>query len=155
VADAPPGEVADAAADAPPGAPDATPAPDAFACPSGYTLRAPGSCHRYVMIPVPWGVAEADCEGAGAHLVVIDDVTEDGEVPNNVWIGFTENITPGMFRWVTGAAVTFTGWATGEPVAGGSTCTEARGDGWHDDGCVEAKFYVCEYDGVPADPTQF
>jgi hypothetical protein len=156
--DAARGEIADADPDAPDAAVDgaAPPAPDAaFACPNGYALRAPGSCHRTGPIPLGWAAAETDCETDGAHLVVVDDAAENAALPDFVWIGFTENVVGGVFRWVTGVPAVFTGWATGEPVPGGSTCTEARPDGWHDDGCTEPKLYVCEYDGLPADPTTF
>jgi hypothetical protein len=144
-------------ADASIGTPDAQPADDAtaFACPAEYTLRVEGSCHRTVATLVTWDLAEADCETAGAHLVVVDDVAE-AVLPDNVWIGYTEIVTPGTFRWVTGAAVTFEGWASTEPGSiGGASCVEARADGWHDDNCPEAKAYVCEYDGRSADPAQF
>jgi hypothetical protein len=152
--DAPPGTAADAAPGTPDAAPDAPP-PDAPACPPGYAPRVAGSCHRFVMTPRTWQNAEADCELANAHLVVVDDATEDGDVPDNVWIGYTELVTAGTFRWATGATPGFEAWAQGQPSAGGAACTEARSDGWHDDNCPEAKWYVCEYDGVAADPTQF
>jgi len=127
-----------------------------FACPSGYTLRADHSCYRAVNTARTWDAAEADCETAGAHLAVVDDLTEDGAVPDNVWIGYTELITPGTFKWVTGVAATYTGFAAGEPGSvGGASCVEARADGWHDDNCPEAKNYVCEFDGRAADPSAF
>jgi hypothetical protein len=161
------GALPDAAAvDADPGAPDAPPppidglpdasAPDAASCPSGYTERVPGSCYRFDDTPRTWQDAEADCETAGAHLAVVDSSEEDTYVTGNRWIGFTEIVTPGTFVWVTGATITHTGWASGEPGAvGGASCVESRSDGWHDDNCPELKPYACEHDGTPADPSQF
>jgi len=127
-----------------------------FACPTGYQLRVAGSCLRVVASAVTWDVAEADCESAGAHLVVVDDADEDLSVPDNVWIGFTELVTPGTFQWVTGIDNGFRGFASGEPGSvGGASCVEARADGWHDDNCPESKNYACEYDGHAADPARF
>jgi hypothetical protein len=127
-----------------------------FACPAGYLLRVPGSCHRAVLTPTTWDLAEADCELAGAHLAVIDDATEDASLPDNVWIGITERVTAGTFLWVTGVPVGYVGWATGEPGSlGGASCAEARPDGWHDDNCPEAKAYVCEFDGTAANPATY
>jgi len=136
--------------------PDAALPPDAFGCPASYTERVPGSCYRLVTTGRTWDAAEADCEAAGAHLAVVDDPTENAFVSTNQWIGATENVTPGTFVWVTGAALGFTGWATGEPgAAGGASCVEARTDGWHDDNGPELKPYACEYDGVAADPAAY
>jgi len=156
-ADARPGS-----ADAAPGSPDAPPgSPDAaeVICPGGFTLRVPGSCYRFEGTAQTWQDAETSCEAAGAHLAVIDDAAEQTFIASSsVWIGASEIITPGTFRWVTGVSPGFTAWASGEPGSvGGASCVEARAapDGWHDDNCPEAKPYACEYDGLAADPSQF
>ncbi len=135
---------------------DEAPIDVGFACPSGFTLRAPLSCHRPSTTSVAWRDAEVACESDGAHLVVVDDSAEDVALPANVWIGASELVIPGTFKWVTGVASAFTRWAPTEPGAvGGASCVEARPDGWHDDNCPELKAYVCEYDGRAADPAQF
>jgi hypothetical protein len=150
------------AIDAPPGTADALPvdAPplvDAgFDCPSRYTLRVAGSCLRDVTTPATWDAAEADCETAGAHLVIVDDATENAAITGGRWIGYSERVTAGTFKWVTGVPTAFEGWAVSEPGSiGGASCVEARADGWHDDNCPEAKAYTCEFDGRAADPATF
>ena len=102
-----------------------------------------------------WLSAELACESDGGHLVVIDDAIEDQLVPDSVWIGYSERVAAGDFRWVNGATNGFDGWASSEPVSGGGLCAEARSDGWHDDICGEAKSYFCEYDSVAADPSTY
>lgn len=137
------------------GVPDAPVKPDTFKCPSGYTLKSAGSCHKHVTNNADWLSAEKSCEQDGAHLVVVNNSQENSSLPNNVWIGISERVTAGVYLTVTGIVQPFTAYAPGEPVAGGGQCIEARPDGWHDDGCQEAKDYVCEYDGVPADPAAY
>lgn len=125
-------------------------------CPSEYTENAFGTCYRDVTSGERWQAAEEDCESDGAHLVVVDDAAENAAVPNGRWIGYSETVTEGTFLWVTGAgASTFAGpWGGGDPDRlDDAYCVERRSDGWHDDNCWEAKAYLCEHDGRPADPS--
>ena len=149
---------AQGSADAPieTGRPDA--AIDAMFCPPGYAPRTDQSCHRMSNGPKEWPVAEADCETAGAHLVVVDDPAELFALPAiDLWVGLSERTLPGTFLWVTDQAITEDPpWATGEPSApGGASCVTYRSDGFHDDQCGDNKPYVCEFDGTPADPGNF
>ncbi len=129
--------------------PDATPA-----CPSGYdrSLGASRSCYRIVSTTRTWQDAERDCESDGAHLIVVNDSVEDDFVPDYHWMGFSETVTDGDWRWVTGSRNSgYLGWAGGEPAYGGAACAVQRPDGWHDDNDYESKAYVCEHDGDAAD----
>ena len=132
--------------------------PDTPGCLPGYTEEPWGGCYRMVIGPADWLTAELDCEddAPGSHLVVIDDGTENDYVPDYTWTGLTERITgDGIFTTVTGLSMPFDGFAVGEPVPGGAACAVTRPDGWHDDNCPEAKMYMCEFDGLPADPTSY
>lgn len=137
-------------------APDLPPKPDGPGCPASYTKSATG-CHRIVTKATDWLAAEQDCEkdGPGAHLVVVDSTAENNALPDYAWIGLSERVKAGDYLLVTGAPATFKAYAPGEPVAGGAACIVTRPDGWHDDNCYELKSYICEHDGVPADPTAF
>ena len=130
--------------------------PDALSCPTGYTKTSTG-CRKTVTAAADWLTAEKDCENdsPGAHLVVVDNATENGALPNNVWIGLSERVTAGVFLTVTGMPQGYTAYAPGEPIVGGAQCIEKRSDGWHDDNCYEQKSYVCEHDGVPASPSAY
>jgi hypothetical protein len=130
----------------------------ALVCPVGYAVSPAGGCYRIVANPLTWQQAEADCENdaVGAHLIVVDDVDEDAMLPDSHWIGYSENVTAGVFLWVTNSSGAYTGFDLGEPVAGGNgLCVVTRPNGWHDDNCGELKAYVCEFDGIPADPATF
>jgi len=136
------------------GPPDTGPPDTGSGCPSGYSMNVVGTCYRPVTSPTAdWQSAERDCESDGAHIVVIDDATEDGLIPDRSWIGYTETVTADAWLWVTGSgASSYDGFASGEPRAGGAACAVQRSDGWHDDNCYELKAYVCEFDGRAADP---
>jgi hypothetical protein len=135
------------------------------ACPASYTVLVPGSGSRYraVTQPASWSAAQGDCEddGAGAHLAVIGSELERSGagalVGDDFWIGLSDRVTEGTFRWVTGAATPFTAWAAGQPDedGGDEDCVEQKRmtmPGWHDQPCTDLLAYVCECDGVSADP---
>ena len=66
--------------------------------------------------------AKRFCEEKGGHLVTITSPEENDSVTGlarkagkGTWIGFTDEKLEGKWEWVTGEAVTFTAWGTGEP----------------------------------------
>lgn len=148
--------------DAPP-PPDAGP-PDALTCPEGFT-QLPTGCYFHGGTQAGLGddvnffEAENDCEARGGHLAVIDDATENaaltewagGDTP---WIGLSDIVEEGEFRWVLDQPLGYTNWNGGEPNDGGDWgdegCVELRSDGkWNDIGCGDWNHYVCEYDLKP------
>lgn len=137
-------------------------------CPASYTATVPGSSARYraVLQAAPWPAAQEDCadDGVGTHLVVIGSAIERSGVGaligDDLWIGLSDRVTEGTFRWVTGVASPFTAWAAGQPDggAGGDDCAEQKHmmmAGWHDQPCEEPLPYVCECDGVAPDPAAY
>ncbi|MBI3857107.1 MAG: Ig-like domain-containing protein [Planctomycetes bacterium] len=67
-----------------------------------------------------WNNARPACAAAGGHLSTIDSAAEDAYVwglggKYNCWIGMSDVVLPGGWRWENGAAVTYTNWAPGEP----------------------------------------
>lgn len=144
--DAPESQSSDAAVDA------------ALTCPAGYGENAFGTCYRFeTSTPKSWQDAETDCESEGAHLVVVDTQDEDAALPDVHWIGYSETVSEGTYVWVTGAGrSSYENWAiaAGEPdLLQDAYCAVTRPDNWHDDNCFETKSYVCEYDGIVADPS--
>jgi hypothetical protein len=86
----------------------------------------PANAHSYFMIAHRgWTESEAIARAFGGHLASIADQAENdwvferfsrlGRTPRNIWIGLTDREFEGVFVWTTGEAVTFTGWAPGEP----------------------------------------
>jgi hypothetical protein len=168
------------AIDAPP--PDAPPPPDAavVACadgtaPPGYSLRLPGrsSCYRVDFDEEWWIDAQTDCDddGTGTHLVVIDDLAENGFLRaikppgGNIWIGVSDRVDEGVYRWVTDQASTISPlpWNSGKGGESAEDCVELRdADGlWNDHDCFATfspsyrRAYVCEIDGVASDPSNY
>jgi cysteine-rich repeat protein len=68
--------------------------------------------------------AQAACVAAAGHLVSITSLGEQGLVASvhntlqNPWIGLTDALVEGSFGWITGEAVSFNGFATGQPDGG-------------------------------------
>jgi hypothetical protein len=135
-------------------------------CPASYTVMISGSGTRYraVAQPAAWPAAQADCadDGAGIHLAVIGSELERAGVrsllDDDVWLGSSDRVEEGRFRWVTGAVSPFTAWASGQPDDGDGSedCVEqkrASMPGWHDQPCTDLLAYVCECDGIAPDPT--
>jgi hypothetical protein len=149
------------------GTSDTALSPDAIQCLAGYT-PIDGSCYRVQESPaLTWAGAEAACEadGVGAHLVVPIDLAEVrliqidvlGVTVADAWIGISDQIVAGTHRAVTGdIAVTL--WDPGQPDGGTERCVDigaGAGADMKDSACTDVNDFICEYDGVPADPAAF
>ncbi|MFX0113027.1 MAG: C-type lectin domain-containing protein [Candidatus Hodarchaeota archaeon] len=116
--------------------------------------------HIYQLIEIinTWDEAQADCEARNGHLVTITSSEENDFVRNLVesiplWIGFTDELVEGEWRWVTGESVVYTNWDSGEPndAGFGEDYAEMYGNGvWNDVGSPSdperAYYYVCEWE---------
>lgn len=134
---------------------------DAGECPPGYTARGT-SCYRLVTAPASWLVAEKACEAdaVGAHLVVIDDGVEatliDDNFAGDVWVGTSDRVDEGAYLVVTGGPAPWVDWDGGDPDGDDEDCwfldstTEIA-----DRQCVEPNRYLCEFDGVAAQPSTY
>ncbi|MDB4957569.1 MAG: hypothetical protein JWO36_5138 [Myxococcales bacterium] len=149
-------------ADAP--APSDAPRSDALAsvCGPAYSSFAGvTSLYRVMLTGQLWLDAEADCESDGGHLIVIDDSNENNWLVNQLvlaaapsaWIGSSDHVMEGTFRWVTGAPMSFANWDVGEPNNSLSSedCVQIYVSGvWNDSRCYANQFvYVCECDQMP------
>ena len=130
------------------------------------------SCYRMSTSFVSWATVEAACEAEGAHLSTIVDVpghftlhTMSGNaVLTEVWIGYTDRVTEGMFRWVSvGGLDPFSDqcfFGPGGPVNNlGQNCVvqesqSACGD-WFVRDCAITRPYICERDGDAAIPATY
>lgn len=146
----------DAEIDAP--MPDAPPDARPAACLTslGYTTR-PGSTHRYRVVTTiaSWQTAKAACETDEAHLVIIGDELEntyvDGLSTSSFWIGMSDLVTEGDWRWVDGTVVMtgYNSWRDDQPNndSGTQHCGEMDPDSdgtWNDFACTPAQGYICE-----------
>jgi hypothetical protein len=139
---------------------DDAPRADAFAtvCGPGYAAF-PGVTSLYRIGPATaWLKAEADCESDGGHLIVIDDSAENAWAATNAptgvaWIGSSDHVTEGTFRWVTGAPMMFTSWDPAEPnnSINSEDCAQTFSNHlWNDARCQDVLSYICECDRVAA-----
>jgi len=157
----------DAATDAPVDAmPDAMvdAMPDANLCPPSYVPLPggpDGSLYRLDSNTVKWLDAEMSCEADGlAHLAVLDNDSERdairGALDGDLWLGVTDQVSEGTYFKVTTGVATYLPWDSGEPNnLGGEDCIELKGGGLNDESCSHSRAYVCECDGLAANPVAY
>lgn len=163
------GPPVEASADAQPEVADAVPPvvlppPDARSCAGGDAQvvdPSNGHCLLYVAAITTWSLAQADCVARGGSLAAISSAAENGIVTGlpttpatlpDVWIGLTDTAVEGTFTWVTGEALAYTNWRTGEPNNGGTSgmqedCAVLEADTagtWDDRPCGRQYPYICE-----------
>jgi hypothetical protein len=65
-----------------------------------------------------WTTARTNCSNMGGHLVTITTSGEQSFIyglwPSG-WIGLTDEVTEGTWRWVTGETYSYKNWNNGEP----------------------------------------
>jgi Ca2+-binding RTX toxin-like protein len=92
---------------------------------SQYTLTSYGT----------WQEAQAQAQSLGGNLVTINNQAEQDWLVNTfgvnqtLWIGLTDEVTEGQFKWVSGEISTYTNWLPGEP-----------NNGWGGEDYVEMNF---------------
>jgi hypothetical protein len=86
----------------------------------GFTQQTNYNGHSYYRSngSMTWTAARQACVNMGGHLVTITSAGENNFVFNtwpSGWIGFTDEVVEGQWRWVTGESVVYTNWNWGEP----------------------------------------
>ena len=99
-----------------------------------------------------WTNAKQACINMGGHLVTITSLSENNFVFNtwpSGWIGFTDEVVEGQWRWVTGESVTYTNWNGGEPNNAGNEdyAQFVSGGRWNDLPNVSLP-YVLEFEYI-------
>jgi hypothetical protein len=100
-----------------------------------------------------WTDARTACANMGGHLVTITSAAENTFIYNlwpSGWIGLTDEVTEGTWRWVTGEAYSYQSWNPGEPNnAGNEDYIQFVGGGrWNDLPNNQALPYVLEFEYV-------
>ena len=68
-----------------------------------------------------WQQAQAQAQSLGGNLVTINNQAEQDWLVStfggseNLWIGFTDEVTEGQFKWASGETSTYTNWGFGQP----------------------------------------
>jgi hypothetical protein len=91
------------------------------------------------------------CGADGAHLAVLDTMAENMFATqfgagDQMWIGYDDLTTEGLFKWVAKSNGVFSGYSGTEPNDNnGEDCTYLRSDGgWNDTGCDDTFIGLCE-----------
>lgn len=100
-----------------------------------------------------WTDAKAACEAMGGHLVTVTTSAENTFIYNlwpSGWIGLTDEVTEGVWKWVTGEAYSYTSWNPGEPNnSGNEDYVQFVGGGkWNDLPNGYALQYVLEFEYI-------
>ncbi|KAM9398882.1 uncharacterized protein ACWYII_031318 isoform 8-T8 [Salvelinus alpinus] len=101
-----------------------------------------------------WEESRQDCQERGADLVIINSREEQTFVFNlhlRAWIGLTDSVTEGTWKWVDGTPLTTGYWGTGQPDNNGQEdCVEiyyGQYDPvktWNDENCKTHHDWICE-----------
>jgi hypothetical protein len=128
-------------------------------CDVRYTFVVGASRYR-LAVNDSWLNSEVDCasDGAGHHLVVIDDAAEMAALVPLAgtaasWVGISARVTPGAFHTVTGVAPPpFLPWSPGAPSLATASCVswDPASGKLTDVNCGVNRNRVCECDGLPA-----
>lgn len=100
-----------------------------------------------------WLTAKSNCEAMGGHLVTVTTSGENSFIfgiwPSG-WIGLTDEVNEGTWRWVTGETYSYTSWNPGEPNnAGNEDYVQFVGGGkWNDLPNSVSLPYVLEFEYI-------
>ena len=100
-----------------------------------------------------WTDARTACTNMGGHLVTVTTAAENTFIYNlwpSGWIGLTDEVTEGTWKWVTGETYSYTSWNPGEPNnAGNEDYVQFVGGGkWNDLPNNQSLPYVIEFEYI-------
>ncbi len=87
---------------------------------SGFTNQQNYNGHSYYRSTgsATWTTARSNCAAMGGYLVTITTAAEQSFIFNiwpSGWIGLTDEVNEGTWRWVTGETYSYKNWNSGEP----------------------------------------
>ncbi|XP_027874614.1 CD209 antigen-like protein E [Xiphophorus couchianus] len=101
-----------------------------------------------------WQSSQYFCQYQGADLVIINSREEEQftrKFQKRAWIGLTDRIQEGSWKWVDGTALTQSYWRFGEPnhfKARNEDCVEIQNfdseRNWNDAQCANDNYWICE-----------
>uniref|UniRef100_A0A2K5JWY7 C-type lectin domain-containing protein n=1 Tax=Colobus angolensis palliatus TaxID=336983 RepID=A0A2K5JWY7_COLAP len=123
-------------------------------CPWEWTFFQ-GNCYFISNSQRNWHDSITACQEMGAQLVVIKSAEEQNFLQLQssrsnrfTWMGLSDLNQEGTWQWVDGSPLlpSFKQyWNKGEPNnIGEEDCAEFSGNGWNDDKCNLAKFWICK-----------
>ncbi|XP_031670682.1 C-type lectin domain family 4 member E-like isoform X2 [Oncorhynchus kisutch] len=124
-------------------------------CPRGWK-KLGSSCYYVSTEKKSWEESRQDCRNRGADLVVINSQEKQTlvnwlcGVKNYVWIGLTDSVTEGTWKWVDGTPLTTKYWNSKEPNGGrAENCVyfyswSSDTGAWWDYDCSYKYRWICE-----------
>ncbi|XP_053335836.1 C-type lectin domain family 4 member E-like isoform X2 [Clarias gariepinus] len=125
-------------------------------CPVGWMWFST-SCYLVSSSINTWEQSRQNCRNAGADLVIINSREEQEYVSRlgkNVWIGLTDHLVEGHWKWVDNTPVGTGYWGINEPNNGGQRfsnedcaqviVTNPVTSNWNDIHCNNYIHYLCE-----------
>ncbi|XP_071264057.1 CD209 antigen-like protein E isoform X2 [Salvelinus alpinus] len=127
-------------------------------CPKGWRMLG-SSCYFLSIDMKTWQESRLDCFERGADLVIINSEEEkkllyqlDGDADLLVWIGLTDSVNEGAWKWVDGTPLTTSYWKSGQPERGDTNnkdCVEVYHRdsvlaNWNDAPCNRMLHWICE-----------
>jgi len=120
---------------------------------TGFTNQQNYNGHSYYRSTgsATWTTARTNCANMGGHLVTITSSGEQNFLyalwPSG-WIGLTDEVAEGTWRWVTGETYSYTNWNNGEPNnSGNEDYVQFVSNGkWNDLNNNSSLAYVLEFE---------
>jgi hypothetical protein len=111
--------------------------------------------YLYVNIEKNWHQARDYCASLSSHLVTLQDTSENIFIyeltSGNTWLGATDEVNEGTWRWVSGEPWEYTPWREGEPnddqIEHYLTYHPEKPSFWNDTGNGNM-FFVCEWESI-------
>ncbi|CAH1774399.1 unnamed protein product [Owenia fusiformis] len=133
-------------------------------CLDGYSPYTDG-CYKLVLTSMQWSAASSNCQLDGASLVSIHSAFENAfihamlsspTIVEPVWIGLSDQVSKGNYRWSDQWPVRYTNWGNNEPSKGpGEGCVVRNPDGtWNDTLCTGIHPFICKTTSAIPPPTQ-
>jgi hypothetical protein len=121
---------------------------------TGFTNQQNYNGHSYYRSTssMTWTAARQACANMGGYLVTVTTPAENNFIFNlwsDGWIGLTDEVVEGQWRWVTGEPYTWGNWNSGEPNnAGNEDYTQFVSNGKWNDLPNTSLPYVLEFDYI-------
>ncbi|KAL4616785.1 C-type lectin domain family 4 member C [Arapaima gigas] len=137
-------------------------------CPASW-LEFEDRCYYFSKDKMSWEDSKASCESMGSHLTILHthkqhdaleaEATKNRGTEYYYWIGLSDIVTEGDWRWVDNSTVNNTYWSISEPdnhLSGGingEDCAvlNSRSKSWSDVPCDFLYKRICEMEAVKID----
>lgn len=122
---------------------------------TGFTSQQNYNGHSYYRSTgvANWTTAKQNCINMSGHLVTVTTAAENSFISGlwpSGWIGLTDEVTEGVWKWVTGETYSYTSWNGGEPNnSGNEDYIQFVGAGkWNDLNNNSSLPYVLEFEYI-------